>query len=101
MINIKKGIIIFLMSLITNNICAQLPNECSSIDSIYVLSIDFDIETPINVSRKRFEEYLHQDGKYDIVTDRNKINKICKILRNLVPISPDSISCNYNKQKIL
>ncbi len=101
MINIKTVIIIILMNLITNNICAQLPYECSSIDSIYVLSIEFDIETPISVSKTRFEEYLYQDGKYDIVTDRNKINKICKILSNLMPLSPDSMSCNYNTQKIL
>lgn len=96
-----KTVIIIMMSLIANIICAQLPNECSSIDSIYILSIDFDIETPISVSRTRFETYLHQDGKYDIVTDRNKINKIYKILRDLKPLSPDSMNCNYNKQKIL
>ena len=57
MINIKTVIIIILMNLITNNICAQLPYECSSIDSIYVLSIEFDIETHISVSKTRLEEY--------------------------------------------
>lgn len=96
-----KTLIIFLMSLIINNVSAQIPDNCSSIDSIYVLSIEFDLETPISVSRTRFEEYLYQDGKYDIVTDRNKINKICKILRNLMPLSPDNINCNCNKQKII
>ncbi|MEG1378610.1 MAG: hypothetical protein RSC75_03185, partial [Bacteroidales bacterium] len=75
-----KTLIIFLMSLIINNVSAQIPDNCSSIDSIYVLSIEFDIDFAFSLTRVRFKEYFYNDGKYDIVRDRDKINEICKLL---------------------
>ena len=65
-----------------------------SVDSIYVLSIKFDIDFPFSLTRERFGEYFYDDGKYDIVTDRNKINEICKLLKDLKPLSTDNIKCN-------
>lgn len=96
-----KTLIIFLMSLIINNVSAQIPDNCSSIDSIYVLSIEFDIDFAFSLTRVRFKEYFYNDGKYDIVRDRDKINEICKLLKDLKPVATDNINCNCNKQKII
>lgn len=100
MINIKI-LTTFLMSLIINNVSAQIPDNCSTIDSIYVLSIEFDIDFPFSLARVRFKDYFYNDGKYDIVRDRDKINEICKLLKDLKPMPTDNIKCDCNKQKII
>ena len=97
----KKILIVFLMSLMIHNVSAQIPDKCSDIDSIYVLSIEFDLDFASTLTRERFKESFYNEGKYDLVRDRDKINEICKLLTDLIPISIDSISCDCNKQRII
>lgn len=80
-----KYIIIFLVAITCNNLNAQIPDLCYKIDSIYILSIDYNVFFSVNVPRAKFEDYLSDMGKFDIVRDHDKIEDICKILNDLTP----------------
>ncbi len=97
----KKILIAFLISLVAQNISAQIPYKCSDIDSIYVLSIDFDIEYYIPLTRWEFKEEFYIDGKYDIVIERDKIKEIYNLFEGLTPISTDDETCDCNKLKVI
>lgn len=96
----KKILIIFLMSFLIHNISAQIPEQCSEIDSVYVLGMKRGFSRTFKVSREKFQEEFYKLGKFDIIRDREKINEICEILKDLTPISPEEITCDCNKQKI-
>ena len=89
----KKILIAFLISLVVQDISAQIPYKCSEIDSIYVLSIEYHTDFCIPLYKRRFQEELHYDGMYDIVSDRDKIKKIYNLLNGLIPINRMS-DCN-------
>lgn len=89
-----------IIGLIFGNVNAQIPSDCSAIDSIYIISIDFDAYYIVSVPRERFEEYLYSHGEYDILKERDKIDDIYKLIKDLKLVFPSNISCDSNYKKI-
>ena len=80
-----------------NKINAQTPDLCSKIDSICILSLNNDVSYAVSVPRAKFEDYWHDQGAFDFVKDRDKIEDICTLLNDLTP-SYESFDCGPNKK---
>lgn len=96
-----KILLTCIISLIFGNVNAQIPSNCSAIDSVFIFSIDFDAYYIVSVPRTKFEEYLYSHGKYDILKDRDKIDDVCKLIKDLKPVFPSNLSYSSNYKKII